>query len=92
MSHLLHELRLETSPDDRVCAFTKNDNKLAADFIYKASIRGEQQLPSFDFVWRNFAPPRVKFFASLLVQNRIQCKANLAKKGLLSDATCDLCK
>lgn len=66
LSHLLHEVRLETSLDDRVCAFAKNDNKLAADLIYKASIRGEQQRPSFDFVWRNFAPPRVKFFSSLL--------------------------
>ena len=48
--------------------------------IYKTSVRGDQKLPSFDFIWRNFAPPREKFFAWLLVQDRIQCKANLEKK------------
>lgn len=60
--------------------------------IYRASIRGEQKTPSFDFVWRNFAPAHVKFFGWLLMQNRIQCKTNLEKKGLLPDALCELCK
>ena len=60
--------------------------------INKTSVREDQKLPSFDFIWRNFAPPRVKFFAWLLIQDRIQCKTNLEKKGLLSNATCDLCK
>lgn len=35
--------------------------------------------------------PRVKFFAWLLVQNRIQCKSNLLKKNILDDDTCELC-
>ena len=39
-----------------------------------------------------FRPTRVKFFAWLLVQNMIQCKVNLANKGLLQDATYDMCK
>ena len=72
--------------------FEKEDHKLATALIYRASIREEQQLPSFAFVRRNFAPPRVRFFAWLLLQNRIQCKVNLEKKGILTDATCDLCK
>lgn len=71
LRHLLHEVTLEATPDDRICVFAKHDGKLAAGMIYTASIRGEQKLPSFDFVWRNFAPPRVKFFAWLLVQDRI---------------------
>ena len=60
--------------------------------IYKALIREEQKLPYFDFVWCNHAPLRVRFFAWLLVQNRIKCKANLERKGLLPDALCELCK
>lgn len=71
LRHLLHEVTLEATPDDRICVFAKHDGKLPAGMIYRASIRGEQKLPSFDFVWRNFAPPRVKFFAWLLVQDRI---------------------
>lgn len=56
LRHLLQGVTLEASTDDRSCAFTKLDGKLAAGMIYKASIREEQKLPSFDFVWRNFAP------------------------------------
>jgi len=37
-------------------------------------------------------PFQVGFFAWLLLQNRIQCKVNLAKKGVLTDATCELFK
>jgi len=56
---------LDDTQDDRACVFAKQDGKLAAGagMIYKTSIRGDQKLPSFDFIWRNFAPPRVKFFA-----------------------------
>jgi hypothetical protein len=88
LRHLLRDVVLETSTDDRSCAFTKIDGKLAAGMIYKASIREEQKLPYFDFVWCNHAPPRVRFFA----WNKIQCKVNLERKGLLPDALCELCK
>lgn len=57
LEHLLQEVTLEATPDDKVCVFAKNDGKLAAGMIYRASIRGKQKLPSFDFMWRNFAPP-----------------------------------
>ncbi|CAN6371657.1 unnamed protein product [Urochloa humidicola] len=39
----------------------------------------------------NRAPPRVQFFAWLLVQERIQCRANLMKKNIVDDAKCELC-
>jgi hypothetical protein len=60
---LLLSVDLDDTQDDRACVFAKQDGKLAAGMIYKTSIRGDQKLPSFDFIWRNFAPPRVKFFA-----------------------------
>jgi len=34
----------------------------------------------------------VRFFAWLLVQGRIQCKANLVTKGIVDAPTCELCK
>jgi len=36
-------------------------------------------------------PPRVRFFAWLLVQEKIQCKTNLLLKNIIEDATCNLC-
>ena len=35
--------------------------------------------------------PRVKFFGWLLLQERIQCRANLAKKNILDSDTRELC-
>jgi hypothetical protein len=89
---MLQVVQLTDGADERVCAFEKKDHKLATTMIYRASVRGDQKSPSFNFVWRNHAPPRVRFFAWLLVQNRIQCKVNLAKKNIVDDATCELCK
>jgi len=44
------------------------------------------------FIWQNKAPPHVKFFAWLLSQERIQCKANLLRKGIVDNADCDDCR
>lgn len=43
------------------------------------------------FVWRNHAPPRIQFFGWLLMQERIQCRVNLAKKNILTNSSCALC-
>jgi hypothetical protein len=43
------------------------------------------------FIWKNKAPPRVQFFAWLLTQSRIQCRANLPKKSIVQEATCEAC-
>lgn len=46
--------------------------------IYQASLNGEQECPSFKFVW-------------LLTQNRIHCKTALAWKNIIQNDRCDLC-
>jgi len=43
------------------------------------------------FVWRNRAPPRVQFFAWLLVRERIQSRENLKRRKVLEDAACEIC-
>ena len=59
--------------------------------IYKASTHGDHDCASYSFVWKNFAPLRVKFFGWLLIQNRIHCRAALVRKHILDDARCELC-
>jgi hypothetical protein len=46
-----------------------------------------------DFVWRSYAPSKVKFFGWLMVRSRIQCRANLLRKGIihLADSGCPIC-
>jgi len=47
--------------------------------------------PVAAFVWRNRAPPRVQFFAWLLVRDRIQSREHLKRRRALDDATCEIC-
>jgi len=59
--------------------------------IYKLAITTGNKCVYYQFVWKNHAPPKVKFFAWLLLQERIQCKTNLKRKNVLDSDTCDLC-
>lgn len=99
LSHLeglLQEVNLEETPDQRASFFEDNSHRLLSGIIfsgiiYCASMRGDHACPSYNFVWRNFAPPRVKFFGWLLAQNRIQCRTSLLRKNILEDARCEVC-
>ena len=43
-------------------------------------------------VWKVWAPPKVKFFAWLAIQNRIWTADRLAKRGWPNCGMCQLCK
>jgi hypothetical protein len=60
---ILQSVTLTNFPGERLCGMEDSDHKLTTRLIYKASIRANQKSPFFAFVWNNFAPPRVKFFA-----------------------------
>jgi len=92
LQNKLEGVRLGVGEDSRTCPFEKRGGKLDAGRIYRTSLSDDQRASSHSFVWRNHALPKVRFFAWLLVQERIQCKTNLMKKHILDDATCDLCK
>jgi hypothetical protein len=79
LNNLLSDVLLEDAPDQRMSFYQERDVKLLSGVIYRASTRDDQPCPSFKFVWRNFSPPRVKFFAWLLTKN------------VLQDATCEVC-
>jgi hypothetical protein len=36
-------------------------------------------------------PPRVRFFGWLVNNGRVQCRVNLARKGIVQDTTCEIC-
>lgn len=91
LSLLLIDVELSERPDERRCCFETPDHRLWSGLIYKASMRGDQTCPSFDFVWRSFAPPRIKFFGWVLTKDRIQCKTALRRKKILQETTYDIC-
>jgi hypothetical protein len=90
----LRDSRLVESPDGRslpLCA--KSGGVLRTSALYKLCTIGGESDAHFEFVWRNWAPSKVHFFACLLVRGRMQCRANLHRKGILAmaDSGCPLC-
>jgi hypothetical protein len=75
-----------------MCA--KRTGELAVGELYKLMQFGGVDAPFADFVWGGFAPSKAKFFAWLLVQSRIQSRAALFKKHVLSEeeALCPICE
>lgn len=78
--------------DQRTCFFEDDSHRMITRVIYQTSTRGEQACPSYSFVWKNFAPPRVKIFGWLLTKDRIHCRTNLVHKHILQDGVCEICK
>jgi len=84
-------ITLTEEPKEHSCFFEDDRQRLQTSLIYKASSQSGSTCPSFSFLWRNFAPPRVKMFGWLLTKQRIQCKVALVRKLILQDAKCDIC-
>ena len=59
--------------------------------IYKSIIAVGGSCDYYKFIWENRAPPKVKFFGWLLVQDRIQTRENLLKKNCIDSDLCELC-
>ncbi|CAN6345376.1 unnamed protein product [Urochloa humidicola] len=93
LGEVLALVSLRSGEDHRTSALTAKDGVLRAGPVYKLlmATTGPQPRDFSDFVWKNRAPPRVQFFAWLLVQERIQCRTNLLKKHIVQDASCELC-
>jgi len=77
--------------DNRRSNLQTSEGRLMTSKIYKLATSSENACDHYIFVWKNYAPPKVKFFAWLLLQNRIQCSSNLKKKNILESDSCVLC-
>ncbi|WVZ51145.1 hypothetical protein U9M48_002314 [Paspalum notatum var. saurae] len=85
-------LTLSDGPDVRKCFAAGDGDKLQAGVVYQALCAGDGELDAAaKFVWKNSAPPRVRFFGWLARRGRIQCRANLAVKKVVPDAGCEVC-
>lgn len=54
-------------------------------------MKGDKTCPAYQFVWKNFPLPRVKFFGWLITKNRINCKSILMQKRILQEDLCAIC-
>ncbi|RLN11381.1 hypothetical protein C2845_PM09G15820 [Panicum miliaceum] len=94
LEEMTEDVLLQQAPDSRTCPLAAKDGTLRAGPIYTAmmSLRDSAPCPFYKFVWINCAPPRVRFFAWLLVQKKIQCKTSLLVKNIVEDSECEVCR
>jgi hypothetical protein len=71
----------------------KCSGELSISELYKLCTFGGVEAAFAEFVWKNYAPSKVKFFMWLLVQSRIQSRAALLAKKIIqpADAHCPIC-
>lgn len=88
---ILVSVVLTGDEDRRLSHFCTLDLRLDTAQLYRVSTIEGKPCDHFEFVWRSYATPRVKFFGWLLVQKRLHCKVNLHKKKMTSNSLCELC-
>jgi len=89
---MISQVALSGDRDKRHSPFADNEGKLHTKDLYSLlKCMGATASSRTSIFWRSCAPPRVQFFAWLLVHERIQCKATLARRMILPDSTCELC-
>ena len=64
----------------------------SAKSAYKAQFMGAILTPMKKVIWKVWAPPKVKFFAWLAIQNRVWTVDRLERRGMQNCGLCPLCK
>lgn len=88
---LSHVHLLPDTPDSITWKLTK-DGHYSAATAYSAQFLGSVDTDLPRIVWRSWAPPKCKFFAWLVINNRIWTADRLQKRGWPNCNLCPLCK
>ena len=71
--------------------FTSSGDYSAAT-AYTAQFEGQVLSSTSPTIWRNWAPPKCKFFTWLIIQNRVWTADRLQRRGWPNCGLCPLCK
>ena len=82
---------MEGTTDDITWKFT-NSGLYTASSAYKAQFEGLPRSTMPEMVWKNWAPPKCKLFAWLVLQNRVWTADRLHRRGWPNCGLCQLCK
>ena len=89
---LLNDVHLHEQTEDVIVWKHANDGIYTAATAYKAQFLGMTVSPLDRMVWKAWAPPKVKFFAWLVLQDRIWTADRLERRGWPNCGLCPLCK
>ena len=83
---------LEEEVEDSIIWKFSKDGTYSPSSAYKAQFEGLTSSDLVQSVWRVWAPPRCKFFAWLVLQNRVWTSDRLIRRGWPNCGLCPLCK
>ena len=89
---LVNEVHLDEHAEDDITWKHSNDGMYSASSAYKAQFLGLILSPMDFMVWKAWAPPKVKFFSWLALQDWIWTADRLARRGWPNCGLCQLCK
>ena len=78
---LLQDVNLDHDVDDEITWRLTANGQYTAASAYKAQFFGAISTNMKRMVWRPWAPPKVKFFAWLALQNRVWTADQFEKQG-----------
>lgn len=89
---LVNKIHLNESTEDDIVWKHMTNGHYSAHSAYKVQFPSMTFSPLDHMVWKAWAPPKVKFFAWLAIQNRIWTIDRLSKRGWTNCGLCPLCK
>jgi hypothetical protein len=87
----LHDYNFDENLEDTISWTLTEDGQYTAASAYKAQFFGATISNFRRSVWKTWAPPKVKFFAWLALQNRLWTADRLQKRGWPNNGNCPLC-
>ena len=88
----LQGTQLRSDVEDDITWKFEANGEYSASSAYRAQFLGSTSTTMNKTVWKVWAPPKVKFFSWLAIQNRIWTADRLEKRGWENCGLCTLCK
>jgi hypothetical protein len=88
---MLHAIHFDPNVPDSISWKFTNDGSYSSKTAYKMQFLGRPISPLPSEVWKPWAPPKCKFFAWLIIQNRVWTEDMLQKRGWPNYGSCKLC-
>ena len=88
----LQAIHLHEDIEDKIVWNLTTNGEYSTSSAYKAQFFGATSTNLNKLVWKAWAPPKIKFFAWLAIQNRLWTADRLEKRGWENCGLCPLCK
>ena len=85
-------IQLQMDVDDDITWKFEANGEYSAGSAYRAQFLGSTSTVMNKTIWKVWAPPKVKFFSWLAIQNRIWTADRLQKRGWENCGLCALCR